>query len=250
MNKTKKINDLRKKLKNKKPSIGSWIQIDNSDSAELLASSGYEWIAVDLEHGNISTSNIANIFRSIELQNCIPFVRVGSHDLFKCKQALDLGALGLILPNINDHEQLETIIYNCTYPPNGRRGVGFCRANLYGKEFNNYKKFAQKPFFVAMIEDAQAIGNIEKIVNVNGLDAIFIGPYDLSASLGCIGDFKSKKFTDALNKIRVTSARFKIPTGIHVVKNDKTLLKKYINQGYTFISYSMDSIFLSENFIK
>lgn len=247
MNKFKKIINLRRNLKNKIPSIGTWVQLNNSDSAELLAISGYNWIAVDFEHGNISINNAANIFRSIELNNSLPFARVSSHDIFECRKVLDIGALGLIIPNIQNDKQLERIIMHSSYPPVGKRGVGFCRANLYGLNFKEYMKFAQRPFIVAMIESIEGIENIENILKVQGLDAIFIGPYDLSASLKCVGDFENKEFKKTLEYVKKISIKNKIPIGIHVVNPDKKLLKNYINQGYTFIAYSMDTMFLTIN---
>jgi len=125
--------------------------------------------------------------------------------------------------------------------------VGFSRANLYGKRFTPYTKEAQVPFLVAMIEDFSAIENLPEILSVEGLDAVLIGPYDLSASIGVIGDFDDPQFLAAMERIKLECNRNSVPAGIHVVKNDLSVLQDKIGEGYQFIAYGIDSVFLSES---
>ena len=250
MDKKSKINNLRKKLKNKEASIGSWIQISNASIAEIMASAGYDWIAVDLEHGNISSDNLPNLFRSLELGGTLPFARLSSADKVESKKVLDAGAAGIIIPNILSSLQLTEIIKYSMWPPSGKRGVGFSRANLYGKNFNEYLDFAQSPMIIAMIEDYEAIQYLDEILKVKGLDAIFIGPYDLSASMNLTGEFENKQFIDCLNDIKTKCLKYKIPIGIHVVNPDIKLLEMKISEGFQFIAYSIDTVFLNKSCIN
>ena len=146
---------------------------------------------------------------------------------------------------VESAEQLEIIRSACKWPPSGSRGVGFSRANMFGKEFENYKVEAQSPIMVAMIENINALENLESILSVDGIDAIFIGPYDLSASMDLISNFNNTKFIDVMNKIKSIADTHNIPCGIHVVNPSKDDLIQKINNGYRFIAYSMDSVFLN-----
>ena len=134
-----------------------------------------------------------------------------------------------------------------------RKNVGFSRANLFGKNFKEYFKEAQKPIIVAMIESVQAIDNLDLILKVKGLDAVLIGPYDLSASMNIAGEFEKKIFLTAIDKIRSLAIENSVAYGIHVVDPDVQNLENRIEEGYQFIAYSIDSVFLSkvcENPIK
>ena len=244
MDRHNKIIEIRNKLSNKIPSIGTWMQICNPSVAEILGSLNYDWVSVDMEHGSICKNDLPDIFRALELGNTLPLARVANFDSTECKNALDAGAGGVILPMIENANQLKKVINYCRFPPIGNRGVGYSRANLFGKNFELYSKEAQNPLIIAMIENITAVKNLESILQVKGLDAIFIGPYDLSASIGLTGEFQSIDFKKTLSKIIKLSIKYNIPYGIHIIKpNNDDLLKK-INEGYTFIANSIDAVFL------
>jgi len=240
------VNKIRKKLKGNEPSIGSWMQLNSPDVAEIMGQAGFDWIAVDMEHGSISHSDLPNIFRALELGGTLPIARIAEGTLSNCKQALDAGAGGVIAPMIMDAEQLEQIINWCCWPPKGIRGVGYSRANLYGKHFDSYKDEAQSPLIIAQIEHIQAVENLESILCVEGLDATIIGPYDLSASMGLTGDLEHPKVIQACKKVIEISKIMGIPSGLHVVDPDKEKLKKATDNGYSFIAYSLDGVFLTD----
>ena len=176
MNKLNKINKIRETLRNGNCSIGSWIQIPHSAIAEILGQAGYDWVAVDLEHGSISPHELPDLFRALELGNTLPLAIVAQGKLKDCKQALDAGAAGLIIPMIESAKQLKEIINISSWPPAGSRGVAFSRANLFGKNFQNYIEESQSPFIVAMIEHIDALEELDEILKVKGLDAILVGP--------------------------------------------------------------------------
>ena len=244
------VNKIRKKLKENEVSIGSWMQLNSPDVAEIMGQAGFDWVAVDMEHGSISHSDLPNIFRALELGGTLPLVRIAEGALSNCKQALDAGAAGVIAPMIIDAHQLETIISWCCWPPKGTRGVGYSRANLYGKYFDEYENEAQAPLVIAQIEHINAIENLESILSVEGLDATIIGPYDLSASMGLTGKLDHPDVLDVCQKILVTCKNKNIPSGIHVVDRDEKKLKLAIDSGYRFIAYSLDTVFLHKNIIN
>lgn len=253
MNRLQVIEEIRHKLSSGICSIGSWMQIPNSSVAEIMGQSGYDWVAVDLEHGSISVNQLPDIFRALELGNTLPLVRLAEAQAKDCKQALDAGAGGVIVPMVEDSNQLEFIRDYCRWPPSGKRGVGFSRANLFGKFFEEYIEEAQKPLLIAIIESIKAVDNLESILQVKGLDAVLIGPYDLSASMNLTAKFENKEFLHIIEKIHSLSNQYSIACGIHVVDPEHNNLKKRIVEGYQFIAYSVDSVFLSkgsENPIK
>lgn len=183
-----RITALRAKLRAGQPSVGSWLQIPSPDVAELVASGGFDWVAIDTEHGAVSRHQLPDLMRAIELQGALPLVRVSHPDPRPCQQALDAGAGGVVVPRIEDAATLREIVAGCQWPPAGRRGVGFSRANLFGKHFEAYKEEAKQPLIVAQVESNNAVDNIESLIAVKGVDAVMIGPYDLSASLGVSGE--------------------------------------------------------------
>jgi len=244
------VDKIRKKLKENKVSIGSWMQLNSPDVAEVMGQAGFDWVAVDMEHGSISHSDLPNIFRALELGGTLPMARIAEGTLSNCKQALDAGAGGIVAPMIMEAEQLEQVINWCCWPPKGIRGVGYSRANLYGKHFESYKNEAQTPIIIAQIEHIKAFENLESILSVDGLDATIIGPYDLSASMGLTGKLDHPDVLDVCKKILLTCKNKNIPSGIHVVDPDEKKLKLAIDSGYRFIAYSLDAVFLHKNIIN
>jgi len=244
MNRIKKVLHIREKFRSGKVSVGSWMQIPDASVAEIMGQCNYDWIAVDLEHGSISTCQLPDIFRALELGDTLPLARIAEGNASNCKQALDAGAGGIIVPMIESAEQLKLVRDSCCWPPTGQRGVGFSRANLFGKYFDEYLEESQTPLLVAMIENITAVKNLTDILQVKGLDAILIGPYDLSASMGITAQFDNQEFKKVVNKIEKLSQKHKISCGIHIVTPDTEILDNRIKDGYRFIAYSIDSVFL------
>ena len=238
-----KINSIREKLQNNQTSIGTWQQIPHASISEILGQAGYDWVAVDMEHGSICIDQLPNLFRAIELGGTLPLARIAESKPKDCKQALDAGAGGIIAPMIETANQLELIRDACCWPPTGNRGVGFSRANLFGKNFESYSEEAQSPLLIAQIEHINAVNNLEEILQVDGLDAIIVGPYDLSASMKITGEFDSQEFTDVMDTILNSCKKYNVPCGDHVVQPDRKLLDSRIDQGYRFIAYGTDGIF-------
>jgi len=242
-----KIKIIREKLQQNQVSIGTWQQIPHGSISEILGQAGYDWVAVDMEHGSVSVDQLPDLFRSIELGGTLPLVRIAESKEKDCKQALDAGSGGIIAPNIESADQLKTIRDACCWPPAGSRGVGFSRANLFGKHFNEYNKEAQAPLLIAQIEHINAVNNLDEILQIEGLDAIIVGPYDLSSSMGLTAEFNHKEFVTVMARILNLCKQHKVMCGDHVVQPDPKLLQKRIDQGYKFIAYATDGVFLSRS---
>ncbi len=247
MNRLEAIINIRKKLQSGGYSIGSWMQIPHSSIAEIMGEANYDWVAVDMEHGAISVHQLPDLFRALELGNTLPLVRVAQGQEKDCKQALDAGAGGVIIPMVKSAKQLKKIRDVICWPPSGSRGVSFSRANLFGKRFDSYVKEAQKPLLIAMIEHIDALEDLDNILKVKGIDAILIGPYDLSASMGLTAQFEHPNFIDAMKKIKNSSENLSVPCGVHVVNPSVSELQKKVDSGYKFIAYSIDTVFLHTN---
>ncbi len=243
----KKIKSIRRKLKNNQVSLGTWQQIPHASISEIFGQAGYDWVAVDLEHGSISVDQLPDLFRAIELGGTLPLARIAESKEKDCKQALDAGSGGIIAPMIESADQLKTIRDACCWPPAGSRGVGFSRANLFGKHFNEYNKEAQTPLLIAQIEHINSVNNLDEILQVEGLDAIIIGPYDLSSSMGLTAEFNHKKFVAVMDRILNLCKQHNVMCGDHVVQPDPKLLQKRIDEGYRFIAYATDGVFLSRS---
>jgi len=246
MNRQRKIQQIRDNLRNGGCSVGSWMQIPHSSVAEIMGQAGYEWVAVDMEHGAVAVHQLPDLFRALELGDTLPLVRLAQGHSKDCKQALDAGAGGVIVPMVESAESLTAVRDACRWPPAGTRGVGFSRANLFCKHFQAYREEAQAPLLVAMIEHSRAVDRLDEILRVEGLDALLIGPYDLSASMGLTAQFDHPLFLGAMESIRAQSAARAMPCGIHVVAASLDELQQRIGEGYRFLAYSMDAVMLNQ----
>lgn len=239
-----KIIEIKNSLNKGNATIGSWMQLSNSSVAEIMGQCGYDWVAIDLEHGAFSSESLVDIFRALELGETLPFVRLAQVHPTDIKHALDSGAKGLIFPMIENKNQLENAIKWALYPPIGKRGVGYSRANSFGKKFNESMINSNELFLVAQIENITAVQNLDEILSVSKLDAIITGPYDLSASMEITGQFENIEFKKIMLKIKEKANTYKVPMGIHLVQPDSIKLKKVLKEGYQFVAYSIDTTFL------
>lgn len=234
------------KLKNGQLSLGTWMQIPSPEIAEILTHQSFDWVALDTEHGVFSEEQIIKCIKSIELGNALPFVRVGEKDEKAIKTALEAGARGIIIPMIDSAEQLRECISYCLYPPQGKRGVGFSRANLFGEHFDTSLESHNKSLvIVAQIESVEAVENLDKILLVEGLDAIMVGPFDLSASMGQVGQFENIKFKTTIEQISKKVKESNVRMGIHIVRPNLEDLKKVISNENHFVAYGIDALFIS-----
>lgn len=239
-----------------KPTVGTWLQLPSPDVAEIMARAGYDWVAIDMEHGSFGPDSLPNVVRGIECGGALPFARLPIAGKMWIKAALEAGCKGLIFPMIETAAQLEEAIDLATYPGQDAwrktgqtaaayRGVGFCRANQFGKNFDSYRRnIAPEIYLVAQIEHARAVENLDAILSHERLDAVMVGPYDLSGSMGLTGQFDHPEFTTVMQKIAQCCKKHGCHMGAHVVNPDPAALREEIAKGYQFIAYGIDALFL------
>ena len=223
--------------------VGSWLDSNSPVVAELMARMGFDFLTVDAEHAPVDLPLALSLFQAIRSGNprCEPIVRLPGTDYATTKRYLDAGAMGVIAPLVNTAAQAREVVAAVKYPPLGQRGVGFCRANEYGLNLEEQVAHANESTLVCVqIEHVDGVAAIEEILAVPGIDAVFIGPYDLSASLGVTGRFDHPDVVDAERRVRSACAARGIALGIHVVQPDVDETVRRYHEGYRLLAYSLD----------
>jgi len=223
-------------------SIGSWIQLGHPAVAEIMASAGFDWLAVDLEHSTITLREAEDLIRVIDLKGVVPLVRLASNNAEQIKRIMDAGAHGVIVPMVNSRDEAQAAVRAVKYPPQGERSIGLARAQGYGVDFARYFEWQRdQSLVVVQIEHIDAVDNLESILTVPGVDAYIVGPYDLSGSIGVPGEFQASQFIEAMAQIRSVSEKLRVPGGVHIVEPDPQALKQCIDEGNRFIAYGVDT---------
>ena len=236
-----------RKINEGKPTIGAWIQIPNLSTCEIIGHLGYDWAALDLEHGLFNLGDLSSYCLALESGGTVPFARLPDMDKINIIGALEAGIKGLIFPQVESRLQVEDAIKFCLYPPLGARSVGYSRANLFGMNFGLVSDPSNKPFVIIQIESKAAVSCIDDILAVKGIDGLLIGPYDLSASLGITGDFGNNLFLDTISHIKKRAKVHNVPCGCHVVKVDPSELLGKVKEGYQWLAYGTDAMFMIES---
>ena len=204
---------------------------------------GFDWLAVDFEHGTASIDQAHDIFIVAERHGVTPMARLSSADPILARRLLDAGAEGLIVPVVEDADAFAEFVSHCYFPPYGRRGVGLPRATRWGDRLDAYlTEF--KPVIVPQIETLAGVEASEALAKMPEVDALFLGPYDLSANIGKAGDFSDSTFCDAVSLVMTACAENGKPAGIHQVKPDIVELKAQIEKDFRFIAYGTDLLAL------
>jgi len=244
-----KNNFLKQKLEKGIPVIGTWSIIPSETTIDIISSTEIDFIIIDAEHGPISFEKAQTMCSICESNNVSPVMRIGSIDESNILRALDIGIHCLQIPNVKSVEDVERIINYSKYPPLGRRGFSpFTRAGNYS--INNASKLSKNAnnntLLAINIEGAEAIRNIDSILEIDGLDIIFIGLYDISNYLGIPGQVNSKKVEKLLSEItNKINDKNKIAGTITTNKDD---IKKYLNMGLKYIVHLVDCEILKSSY--
>ncbi|MEI6638437.1 MAG: 2,4-dihydroxyhept-2-ene-1,7-dioic acid aldolase [Chlorobium sp.] len=243
----RKIKD---KMKRGEPSIGTWMSMAHPSIAEILSMAGYDWVVVETEHTGIDVSEVLRLLIAIEQRGSIPLVRLAWNDPIQAKAVLDSGAAGVLVPMINTREEAELAVKMTKYPPLGYRGVGLARAQGYGENFNEYVEHANDDtLLMVQIEHKDAVANIDEILSVPGIDGTFIGPYDLSMSMGIPGQITHPDLLKAKRKVLDATLAKGLIAGVHFVQPRTALedCQKAVQEGYLFIALGTDILFLGDS---
>ena len=221
--------------------IGSWITIAHSSIVEVMADSGFDWLCIDLEHTAIDYSEMLNLIIAIQGKGLKAYVRVGENNPLIIKRVLDAGPDGIIVPSVNSSQEALKALNAVKYPPIGTRGVGLARAQGYGFSFDKYKNETLNNIkLIVQIEHFKAIEELDLILNLEGIDGTFIGPYDLSGSIGKPGCWDDPEVIELIKRYENIAKRYDKLIGFHIVPPDFNLVNDKINNGYNFIAFSFD----------
>jgi len=238
---------LKERLRSGELTVGSWLSFGFTPICEMMAASGFDWLVVDMEHSGIDSADAMAMIQVISLAGCVPLVRVGANDPLLIKRALDAGAHGIVVPMVNSADDARRAAASTYYPPRGHRGVGLSRAQGYGLGFAEYKEWAdEETVLVVQIEHQEAVKNLRAIMQVDGVDAFIVGPYDLSGSLGRPGDWHHSSVVEALKEVKAVASSEGIVGGFHVVHSSRDELERRIGEGYRMLAYGDDMVFLAE----
>ncbi len=183
-------NILKTKLKEGKKTIGAWAQLASPFTAEIMSSAGFDWLMLDHEHAPGDILNLISQIQAMKGTQCVPLVRAPWNDFVAIKRILDAGTQGVLIPYVNTREEAEQAVKACKYPLEGIRGVAASpRAVGYGQNTGNYLQRANDQIYImTAVETPEAIENLDEVLQVKGLDGIFVGPMDLASSMGYFGD--------------------------------------------------------------
>ena len=227
-----------------KTAVNGWLAIPNGFSAEVMAHQGWDTLTIDMQHGLIDEAALIPMLQAISTTETVPVVRVPWLEPGVLMKALDAGAYALICPMINTREDAQKLVAWTHYAPQGTRSFGPVRATLYGGA--DYPEQANRTIVTfAMIETAQALDNLDAILSVEGLDAIYIGPSDLSLSLGCkpVFDDVDPKAQQAIEHIVARAKAHGVVAGIHNGRAD--VARARVAMGFRFVTLGSDARLLA-----
>ena len=241
-----KTNSVRHRLKKGEATFGTWLTLPDPVAARLLATSGFDWITVELEHTATTFETAALSFAMIAAGGCVPLARVPVNSAENIKRVLDTGAWGVIVPMVNSRAEAAAAVAAARFPPLGRRSVGgqLNAANFDADQATYRQRANEEILVVVMIEHVDAVADAEAIITTPGIDAIFIGPNDLLNSLGQMPSFESEapEFVAAVNRVRDLCQRHRVPVGIHVISPEAA--KQRVAEGFQFIALGSDAGFM------
>jgi 4-hydroxy-2-oxoheptanedioate aldolase len=220
--------------------VNGWLHVPSSFSAEVMAHAGYDSLTIDMQHGPVDYGSLVPMLQAISTTDTAPVVRVPWHDSGLIMQVLDAGCYAVICPMVNTREQAEAFVGACRYPPAGYRSYGPFRVALYGGE--DYTDYADDTVVtMAMIETREALDNLDEILGVTGLDAVFVGPSDLGQSLGYGPgvDREEPEVVEAIDRVLAAARDRGLPAGIFTGSTGSA--SRMVEKGFRFVNVSTDA---------
>lgn len=235
-------NPVKEKLRAGKPAIGTWLSLASAISAESMAQVGWDWLVVDMQHSLTGHETMVQCFEAITGRGPIPMARVSWNDPVSIMRVLDAGAMGIVVPMVNSTEEAKFVVGATKYAPAGFRSFGGSRLAAY---VDDYFTWANREILVVvMIETNEAVQAAEEILAVPGVDACFIGPNDLGASMGIHPSkiAQHPEHEEAIMKVLAAGKKVGTPAGIHCFSAQD--VRRRAEQGFQYIAFNGDSRFL------
>ena len=238
------VNTFKAALRAGRPQIGLWHGLANAYASELLAASGFDWLALDAEHAPNDPRSILSQLQAIAAYPVQPVVRLPADDTVLIKQYLDIGAQTLLVPMVESADQAARIVAATRYPPDGIRGVGsaLARASRWNQVDGYLQRCAQEICVLVQVESVAGLGNLAAIAATEGVDGILFGPADLAASMGLLGDMAAPQVQEAITSgIRTVRAAGKAPGVLSV---DQVTARRHLSAGALFVAVGIDTSLL------
>ncbi len=230
------------RLKAKEVLLGTLVTLPAPETAEIFSRAGFDWLFIDMEHAPLETREAAQLIRAAAGRSaCV--LRVPLNDEIWIKRALDTGCDGIIIPQVNSKADAQKALRFSKYPPRGTRSVGITRAQAYGADGGEYLRRANDEVaLIVQVEHRDAVANLEEILTVEGIDAALIGPYDLSSSLGLVGQLDHPEVKAAIEKARKLCRMNGVPLGIF--STTAAGARQFIEDGFRLVAVSSDILML------
>ncbi len=240
-----KTNHVKRALREGRPTVGSWLHLCSGIGAEIMSRAGFDWLLIDMEHGHGDYQTLLTQLQAIEGSETIPVVRVQWNDPAVIKRVLDLGAYGVMIPWVADHGEAVAAVRAAKYSPQGIRGIaGSHRAGGYGRHATEYWRRANDEILVVVqVETPTAVTDIDAIVQVPGLDVVFIGPGDLSTALGHMGDAAHPDVQAAFARVEKAAKARGVALG-NITRSWEQARELYA-RGYQFLTLCSDTTLLT-----
>lgn len=235
---------MRESLRSGEAVVGTWVSLADPAVAELLAPD-FEFVVLDTEHTPNTLETVANCARAVDAApgDALPIARVAWNDPVRIKRILDLGVGGVMVPMVETPDEAEAAVAACRYPPDGIRGMAAARAHDYGRSFDEYVERANDDVLtILQVETEEGLSNVEEIAAVDGVDALFVGPADLSANLGVLGEWESDAFVDGVERIVTAAQDAGTPVGTLGVDVDQ--LRAFDSFDYDYVIAGVDAAML------
>jgi 2-dehydro-3-deoxyglucarate aldolase/4-hydroxy-2-oxoheptanedioate aldolase len=234
--------NLRERLQSAEPIIGSIVSVDSPDVAEVMSLVGFDYLWIEAEHAPLGFAEVQTLIQAIG-GRCPSLVRIPDNAEVWFKKALDTGCDGLVVPQVKTADEARRAVKCAYYPPLGARSVGITRAQGYGTTFTEYvETINDRLLLVLQIEHATGVENVDEIVAVPGIGAILVGPFDLSGSLGLLGQTTHPEVEERIEAVRAACERAGVPVGIFAV--DAATARRYIDRGFKLVCLSSDTSFM------
>jgi len=232
------------RLREGSPVYGCFLSTGYPVNTELAARAGFDYVIIDLEHGMGSERDVLSQVHAISALPCAPVVRTESHDRPRVHRLLDLGVQGVMFPRVNTAAEAAACVAAMRYQPEGERGVAtLVRASEYGARFAEYRdSSAESLLTILQIESAEAVANVDAIAAVEGADVLYVGPMDLTTSMGIFRQYEHPAFLEALNKTVAACRRYQRVAGILLPAPG--VARHYLDLGFTFLTCGTDTAFL------